>query len=68
MVGKITGPVQVERHEGCDVMCYGMDLERINIHSHIHPVSVSVSHQKDPRPGLLQPQHGVRHTCEKLAR
>jgi hypothetical protein len=53
MVGKKTGPGQVERHEGCDVMCYGMDPKRINIHSHILPVPVSVSHQQKLRPGLL---------------
>jgi hypothetical protein len=33
MVAKNTGPGQVERHEGCDVMCSRMDPD--NIHSHV---------------------------------
>jgi len=63
MVGKKIGPGQVERHEGCDVMCSRMNPD--NVDSHIHSVSVSHWKKLRPGPGLLQLQHEVRHTCKK---
>jgi hypothetical protein len=43
MVRKKTGPGQVERHEGCDVMCSGMDPELIRLFTLIFIKSQSLA-------------------------